>query len=190
MIMSDQDGLMRRMTKRIVRLVVIIATLLMLSTSALARGLSDKVVPFKSMAGVSFGWTPAHVRRVLGQPVQTAKAGDEPGEYIYSVGGGDQNLSVFFEPNSPNDGVNEISIVSATFYTIKGIHSSLNGGSSRAAVKRVFGHYPHFGCYRGGYCTTIRGAANVAAKYGAVEMQFDFLEGKLIGFDMSKNLIG
>jgi hypothetical protein len=177
------------MTKRIAGPVVIIAALLLFPTCALARGVSHRVVPFKSLAGVHFGWTPAHVRHVLGKPARTAKAGDEPGEYIYSVGGGDQNLSVFFEPNSPHDGVNEMSIDAATFHTIKGIHSSLDGGSSRAAVKRAFGRYPHFGCHNGGYCTTTRGAANVAAKYGAVEMQFDFLEGKLIGFDMSKNLI-
>ena len=162
------------------------AFLLAAAAPALARGVSHEVVPFTSIAGVHFGWSPAHVRRVLGKPVKTAHAGNEPGEYVYSVGG-DQNLTVFFEPNSPHDGVSSFSVDGA-FHTVKGIHAATDGGSSEAAVRRAFGRYSHFRCHRSDYCTTTRGAADVAAKYGAVELQFDFLDHKLIGFDMQKNV--
>jgi hypothetical protein len=174
------------MIKRIVGLTVVAAAFLLATTPALARGISHTVVPFKSIAGVHFGWSPAHVRRVLGKPVQTARAGDQPGEYIYSVDG-DQNLTIFFEPDSTHDGVSSFSIDDA-FHTIKGIHAALDHGSSLADVRRVFGHYPHFHCKGSSYCTTTRGAADVAAKFGAVEMQFNVDEGKLIGFDMNKNV--
>jgi hypothetical protein len=174
------------MIKRIAGLTAVAAAFLLATTPALARGISHDVVPFTSVAGVHFGWTPAHVRRVLGKPVQTARAGNEPGEYIYSVDG-DENLSIFFEPDSPHDGVSSFSVDDA-FHTIKGIHAALEDGSSEAAVRRVFGHYPHFRCHGSDYCTTTRGAADVAEKYGAVEMQFNFLEHKLIGFDMNKNV--
>jgi len=174
------------MIKRIAGLTAVAAAFLLATTPALARGISHKVVLFTSIAGVHFGWSPAHVRRVLGKPVKTARAGDELGEYIYSVGG-DENLSIFFEPDSPHDGVSSFSVDDA-FQTIKGIHAAFDGGSSEAAVRRVFGRYPHFRCQGSDYCTTTRGAADVAEKYGAVEMQFDFLEHKLIGFDMNKNV--
>jgi hypothetical protein len=174
------------MIKRIIGLTVVAATCLLATTPALARGISHKVVPFTSIAGVQFGWSPAHVRRVLGRPVKSARAGDQPGEYIYSVGG-DQNLIVFFEPDSPHDGVSSFSVADA-FSTVRGIHAALTSGSSEAAVRRVFHRYPHFRCYQSGYCTTTRGAADVDATYGAVEMQFNFLDHRLIGFDMSKNV--
>jgi hypothetical protein len=174
------------MIKRIAGLAAVATALLLATTPALARGISHKVVPFKSIAGVHFGWSPAHVRRVLGKPVRTARADDQPGEYIYSVDG-DENFSIFFEPNSPHDGVSSFSVNDA-FHTIKGIHAALEHGSSEAAVRRVFGHYPHFRCKGSSYCTTTRGASDVAAKFGAVEMQFNFEEHKLIGFDMNKNV--
>ena len=60
----------------------------------------------------------------------------------------------------------------------------MDGGSSKTAVRRVFRRYPHFRYHRSDYCTTTRGAA----KYGAVEMQFSFLDHKPIGFDMDKNV--
>ncbi len=175
------------MLKRIAGSLAVATAFLLTATPALARGISHTVVPFTSVAGVHFGWTPAHVRRVLGKPVKSARAGDEPGEYIYSVDG-DQNLTAFFEPNSPHDGVSSFSVDDA-FHTIKGIHAALYNGSTETAVRRVFGRYPHFQCHGGDYCTTTRGAADVAARYGAVEMQFDFLGHKLIGFDMNKNVI-
>jgi hypothetical protein len=174
------------MNRRIAGLVVVAAAFLLATAPALARGISHKVVPFKSIAGVHFGWSPAHVRRLLGKPVQTARAGDQPGEYIYSVGS-EENLSIFFQPDSPHDGVSSFSIVD-NFHTIKGIHAALDHGSSEAAVRRVFGRYPHFRCKGSSYCLTTRGASDVAAKFGAVEMQFNFDAGKLIGFDMSKNV--
>ena len=175
------------MIKRIAGLTAVAAAFSLAATPALARGISHRVVPFTSIAGVHFGWSPAHVRRLLGRPVKTARAGDEPGEYIYNAGG-DQNLSVFFEPNSPHDGVSSMSVDDA-FGTVRGIHAALNGGSSEAAVRRAFRRYPHFRCHRSDYCTTTRGAADVVTTYGAVELQFNFLDRHLIGFDMQKNLI-
>lgn len=176
------------MLKRIIVPLAAVAALLLIAAPTLARGISQKVVPFKSMAGVRFGWSPAHVRRVLGKPVKTVRSGHKPGEYIYSVDGGDQNFSIFFEADSPHDGVATFDVADA-FHTVKGIHAALYHGSSFKAVRRVFGHYPHFTCHKREYCDTTRGASDYIAKYGAVEMQFDFLEGKLIGFDMNKNLI-
>jgi hypothetical protein len=177
---------MMAVIKRIAGLTSVAAAFFLAATPALARGISREIVPFTSVAGVHFGWSPSHVRRALGKPVRAARAGDEPGEYIYSVGG-DENLSIFFEPNSPHDGVSSFSVDDA-FHTIKGIHAALDSGSSQAAVRRVFDHYPHFRCKGSDYCTTTRGAADVAEKYGAVEMQFNFLDHKLIGFDMNKNV--
>jgi hypothetical protein len=127
-----------------------VAALLVVPATALAR--TKRVVPFKTVAGVPLKLTPTQVRHRLGRPSHTVRVGGKVAEYDYNK----LALSVQFDTlhHPVRSNFVGVAVGSATpnirYHTVHGIHI----GSSRAAVRRAFGHKCHWSL---GNCTMWKG---------------------------------
>jgi hypothetical protein len=94
----------------------------------------DKVVLFKSVAGIGLGITPKAVEHKLGKPSHTIRVSGRIAEFEYR--GADQSaiVSVTFDTINPRDLDDGVFGYADTLHTSKGIHP----GSSIAAVKRAY----------------------------------------------------
>lgn len=130
--------------------ILAVAALLAIPATALAR--TTRVVPFKSVAGVPLKLTPAQVRHRLGRPSHTVRVGGKVAEYDYHR----LALSVQFDTLHHPVRANFVGVAvgfatpKIRYHTVHGIHI----GSSKAAVRRDFGHQCHWSL---GSCTLWKG---------------------------------
>jgi hypothetical protein len=94
----------------------------------------NKVVLFRSVAGVPLGITPKAVEHKLGKPSHTIRVSGKPAEFDYDGADGSAILTVAFDNTNPRNLADGVFGYAKTLHTTKGIHP----GSSIAAVKRAY----------------------------------------------------
>ena len=98
--------------------------------------IGTKIVPFKSVGGISLGITPSELRRRLGKPRHVKHLEGAIVEMTYGHGTIDNpGLAVYFDNLLRRDPADEVEGFEPRMHTPAGIHP----GSSMAAVHRAYG---------------------------------------------------
>lgn len=153
------------------QLVAILAAAALLAIPATALARTTRVVPFKTVAGVPLKLTPAQVRHRLGRPSHTVRVGGKVAEYDYRRLALSVQFDTLHHPVQAN--FVGVSVGSATpnirYHTVHGIHI----GSTKAAVRRAFGHRCHWSL---DICTLWQGKPGAL---NATSFALVFFEGKV-----------
>lgn len=148
------------------------AVLWIAAAPALARGVSDTMVPYRSLGGVSLKWTPAQVRKRLGKPNAVFHYGGRISGYEYDAA----KLRVDFDTLQEQDRAALIGVWGGPYRTIKGIRI----GTSEKTLKRKLHGYQHFSCIKTLGCTISKSADS--PEPGTATTSFFIYRGKVQGF--------
>lgn len=136
-------GTLPRMKTRQILILAALGALALIPTTAAARRtaatahadrLGNKVVLFKSVAGVPLGITPKAVEHKLGKPSHTIRVSGMIAELEYNGSEDSPILNVMFDNSNPHNLADGVFGYAKGLHTAKGIHP----GSSVAAVKRAY----------------------------------------------------
>lgn len=142
------------------------------ATAAQARPrLSKRIIVQRSIGGFADGVTPAAVRRRLGRPSETIRAGGRIAMLVYRR----DQITFDFDTLQRRDPANLVGAIGPRYRTSKGIHV----GSSERAVKRAY-HGMRCG---NGLCTLYKGTPGAV---GTVSTGFSFFRGKVTSIDIQR----
>jgi hypothetical protein len=132
----------------------------------------NKVVLFKSVAGIPLGITPTAVKHKLGKPSHTIRVSGKIAELDYDGANDSALVTVAFDTTNPRNLDNGVFGYAKALHTSKGIHP----GSSVAAVKRAYKSHglKHVG---GGSYTLYQGTPGAI---GYRETDFGSFHGKVV----------
>jgi hypothetical protein len=146
-----------------------------------AARFGNKVVLFKSVAGVPLGITPKAVEHKLGKPSHTIRVSGKIAEVEYNGSEDSPIVNVMFDNSNPRNLADGVFGYAKGLHTAKGIHP----GSSVAAVKRAYkgDGLKHVG---GGSYTLYQGTPGAI---GYRETDFGSFQGKVqdIGIQTALN---
>ena len=161
----------RRLTVPLLAASAVVAVALLAPAAGLGRGLSNRIVVMRSIAGFTDGLTPRAVERRLGRPSQTIRVGRRISLLEYDRAG----LSFGFDTNAPADPVDDVSTTVGRYRTSRGIHV----GSSARAMHRA---YPGVRCHVG-LCDLERGTPGTP---GSMDTAFTLLNGRVDSIQIQK----
>jgi hypothetical protein len=147
------------------------AVLPLAAAPALARGVSHKMVPYRSLGGVQLKWTPAQVSKRLGKPDAVSHYGGRISGYEYDAA----ELRVDFDTLQEQDRAAFIGVWGGPYHTIKRVRI----GTSEKTLKRRLRGYQHFSCTKLG-CTISKSAES--SEPGTSTTSFVVYRGKVEGF--------
>jgi hypothetical protein len=176
-----RPGTLPRMKKNTILIPAALGALALIPTAATAhqRGpaahaarLGNKVVLFKSIAGIPLGITPKTVKHKLGKPSHTIRVSGMIAELEYNGKDDSPLLNVMFDNSNPRN------LADGVFGYAKGLHTSkgIHPGSSIAAVKSAYKSQglKHVG---GGSYTLYQGTPGAV---GYRETDFGSFQGKVV----------
>jgi hypothetical protein len=155
-----------------IRIISLLAVVVGLVAPASALARTTRVVPFKTVAGIPLKLSPAQVRHRLGRPSHTVRVSGRIAEYDYENADMTVEFDTLHHPVLSNFVGVTVGAFSRKidFHTVHGLHI----GSSRAAVRRAFGHRCHWDL---GSCAIWQGTPGAN---GSTSFNLTFFHDKLV----------